>query len=80
MASEIDDEEEQKVVRLIVNLTPKSYAALQEIAQLTEMRRTDIVNRALQLYCWWERASYHGYAHWIAKGLGFRKVRIEDDS
>ena len=40
---------DEELTRLIVNLTPRSLEALGLTAGLTEMRRTDLVNRAIQL-------------------------------
>lgn len=39
------------LTRLTVNLVPRAAAALNEAAQLTEDSRTDTINRALQVYC-----------------------------
>jgi hypothetical protein len=41
---------EEHVVELTVNLLPVSYRALQQAATISEHRRTDVINRALQLY------------------------------
>jgi hypothetical protein len=41
---------EQHLTKLTVNLLPVSYRALEQAAAISEHRRTDVVNRALQLY------------------------------
>lgn len=36
--------------KVTVNLTPKSFAALHDAAQLNEETRTNVINRSIQLY------------------------------
>jgi hypothetical protein len=48
------------LTRLTVNLTPKSAASLDESATMEELSRTDIVNRALQLYTFFARQQREG--------------------
>jgi hypothetical protein len=38
------------LVRLTVNLTKRSHESLQKISEQTGMGKTDVVNRALQVY------------------------------
>jgi hypothetical protein len=39
-----------QLTKVTVNLTPRSYTALTKVATLTGYTRTDVINRALQLY------------------------------
>jgi len=38
------------LVRVTVNLTPRSYSNLQKISESTKLGKTDVINRALQVY------------------------------
>lgn len=49
-----------ELTRLTVNLTPKSDAALTNLANRTDLNRTDLVNRALQLYDYVDKATEAG--------------------
>jgi hypothetical protein len=44
------EDEEQMMQDCTVRLTDKSEQALQDMAALTELSRTDVINRALQVY------------------------------
>lgn len=46
--------------RVTVNLIPRASRALQRLTDLTEDNRTDIINRALQLYCYVEETTSNG--------------------
>lgn len=46
--------------RVTVNLIPRASRALQRLADLTEDSKTDIINRALQLYCYVEESTSNG--------------------
>lgn len=50
-----------ELTRLTVNLTPKSDAALTNLAERTDLNRTDLVNRALQLYDYVDKATEAGH-------------------
>jgi hypothetical protein len=43
-----------------VNLIPRASRALQRLADLTEDSKTDIINRALQVYCYVEETTSNG--------------------
>lgn len=43
-----------KLTRLNVNLVPRATTALDDVARLTENSKTDVVNRALQIYAFLE--------------------------
>lgn len=48
------------LTRLTVNLTAKSVGCLEESATMEDLSRTDIVNRALQLYTFFAREQREG--------------------
>lgn len=41
---------DRNLVKVTVNLNPEAWAALHNAAQALEMTRTDVINRALQIY------------------------------
>jgi hypothetical protein len=58
------EDEEQVMQDCTVRLTDKSVQALQDTAALTELSRTDVINRALQVY--------QVVAEHVAKGADLR--------
>ncbi|MCO5991919.1 ribbon-helix-helix domain-containing protein [Actinoallomurus rhizosphaericola] len=51
--------------RVTVNLTPRSAAALDEVVRLTRDTKTDVINRALQVYAFLEKVMNEGGAVYI---------------
>ncbi|WP_345439254.1 hypothetical protein [Actinoallomurus vinaceus] len=51
--------------RVTVNLTPRSAKALDDVVQLTRDTKTDVINRALQVYAYVEKIMYDGGAVYI---------------
>jgi hypothetical protein len=68
------------LTRLTVNLTPRSVKALHVAAEMTELSRTDTVNRALQIYAAMVKSAADGRrARMVADLLGddeFQEVTI----
>jgi hypothetical protein len=46
--------------RVTVNLTPRSAQALDEVVRLTQDTKTDVINRALQIYAFLEKIMNDG--------------------
>jgi hypothetical protein len=46
--------------KVTVNLIPRAWAAADDTASLLGLSRTDVINRALQAYAWFERATADG--------------------
>lgn len=44
----------QGLTRTTVNLVPRAVAALEEVSRLTGDNKTDVINRALQVYAYLE--------------------------
>lgn len=65
-----------ELTRLTVNLTPKSDTALTNLAERTDLNRTDLVNRALQLYDYVDKATDAGHQLLLLKPDG-ETVRIK---
>jgi hypothetical protein len=51
--------------RVTVNLTPRSAKALDDVVQLTQDTKTDVINRALQVYAFLETIIHDGGAVYI---------------
>lgn len=43
---------QQSLYRVTANLTPRSSAALEQVARLTGDNKTDTINRAIQVYAY----------------------------
>jgi len=54
--------------RLTVNLTERSATALNEASDLTGDTRTDVVNRALQMYAWMMQLHHGSGAVYVRRG------------
>jgi hypothetical protein len=50
----------QELTRLSVNLTPKAHAAMKLAARLTGDTQTNTVNRAVQVYAYFENLKAEG--------------------
>jgi hypothetical protein len=46
--------------RVTVNLTPRSVKALDEVVTITQDTKTDVINRALQVYAYLEKIMKDG--------------------
>jgi hypothetical protein len=46
--------------KVTVNLVPRAVAALEEASELTHDTKTETINRALQLYAWFQRMTDAG--------------------
>jgi hypothetical protein len=53
--------------RVTVNLTPRSAKALDDVVQLTQDTKTDVINRALQVYAFLEKIIHDGGTVYIRK-------------
>ncbi|MDO3651158.1 hypothetical protein [Nocardia mangyaensis] len=53
--------------RLTVNLSRKSADALREVAEMTEDSRTEVINKALQVYRDIRACQEHGGGVWLQK-------------
>jgi len=53
------------LTRLIVNLTPRAAAALGSVEAYTGDSRTDVVNRALQVYALLCDVGQHEGSYWV---------------
>lgn len=62
------------LTRLVANLTEKSIAALDEAAILDGLSRTDVVNRALQLYAYLRKAEADGDLLYLAPAGDLRNA------
>jgi hypothetical protein len=51
--------------RVTVNLTPRSAKALDDVVQRTQDTKTDVINRALQVYAFLEKIMHDGGAVYI---------------
>lgn len=56
----VDRPQKRELVRLTVNLTPRSHAAMLLTAEITGDSKTDTVNRALQFYAFAEHIMSQG--------------------
>lgn len=52
--------EQSPLERVTVNLTPRASAALADAAELTGYNRTDVINRAVQVYAHLEKVQRDG--------------------
>ena len=62
--------------RVTVNLTQKSADALREAVELTGDSKTDVINRALQVYAFIQRKTQGEGALFISPGDGSPMERI----
>jgi uncharacterized protein (DUF1778 family) len=51
--------------RVTVNLTVRSASAMRQAADLTGDTKTDTINRALQVYAYWEKVIADGGAWYV---------------
>jgi len=51
--------------RVNVNLTARAFAALEALEAMTENTKTDVINRALQIYHYLEEIQHHGGAIYV---------------
>jgi hypothetical protein len=66
----------RKQPRLVVELSQRSAAALDELVELEELNKTTIVNRAIQMYSILRRAEADGGQVLIAEGPDGEPQRI----
>jgi hypothetical protein len=62
--------------KVTVNLTEKAYDALLETAKFTEDTKTDVINKALQLYSEVRAAQNHDGGIWIQSDKGSDAVKL----
>jgi hypothetical protein len=69
-------EDVQTLERVTVNLTPRSHRALTELMESVGLSKTDIINRALQLYADLQRALDGDGAVYVREGSQGELERI----
>lgn len=47
--------------RIVIQTLPKTSAALDDLAAKTGLSQTDVANRAIQLYAWWQEQRDAGH-------------------
>lgn len=64
--------------RVTVNLTARSATALDDVVQLTQDTKTDVINRALQVYAFLEKIMHDGGAVYIreAESTDFERLKF----
>ncbi|MFI0357722.1 hypothetical protein [Actinomadura sp. 9N407] len=62
--------------RITVNLTGKGAASLAELVRLTGDSKTDVINRALSLYDYFESITDGGGAVFVREGDAEEMVRV----
>ena len=55
----------QPLERVTVNLIPRAARALEQATDVTELSKTDVINRALQLYAFIEQVMHDGGAVFV---------------
>jgi hypothetical protein len=63
--------------RLTVNLTPRSSSALEETVEVTGDMKTDIINRAIQIYAYLEQVIRDGGSVHVRASEGAEMERLK---
>ncbi|GAA3027855.1 hypothetical protein VR41_09245 [Streptomyces sp. NRRL B-1568] len=70
--------EQNRLVRVTVNLTEKAYGAVQRSGELTGRNKTDTINRAVHVNAWVEEVLHAGGSIYVEEtpGAELQKVKI----
>lgn len=63
--------------RVTVNLVPRASKALQLAVELTGDTKTDTINRALQVYAYWEKVLADGGALYVREAKDGELLRLK---